>query len=164
MSDYFIKTLTKAVTDSLDAELPQNVNIMNCNVLNSLNSQHAKIMVNASPLADKRQFTEYWLKLPLTQHRTTDFDYHEIPGLNLANVLVSGKVRFDESGKNKLNESADIVNIGTGAYKSRPLWGPWFGFTLVLVVDTSKKDPQQECIASFDYKINYANPESVIQV
>lgn len=175
-----IKILVDSILDSLDQK-PANLNPASYITLNQLSSTNVKILINSSPLADKQQFHQYWLKLPLTQHRLSSFDYHAVPGLDVTSVVVTGKVRFDESGKNKLNESADLVqpsipmtmNTSTTT-TSRPIWGSWFGFTIVLAVDSTKVVPggqasanavaNQECINSFNYKVNYIPSDSVIQV
>lgn len=174
-----IKILVESILDSLDQK-PASLNPASYVTLNQLSSTNVKILINSSPLADKQQFHQYWLKLPLTQHRLSSFDYHAVPGLDVTSVVATGKVRFDESGKNKLNESADLVqptvamNMSSGAAASRPIWGSWFGFTLVLAVDSTKVVPggqasaaavaNQECVNSFNYKVNYIPSDSVMQV
>ncbi|GMM39034.1 Mtr2 protein [Saccharomycopsis crataegensis] len=178
MSSYVFSKLCDSIIASLDSKPPANSNnLMNYNPLPQLRSNNVKILINASPLTDKRQFTEYWIKLPLTQHKLQSYDYHTIPGMNMTNLVINGKVRFNENGKNKLGESAEINpmngmigginnNNNNANDKQRAIWGSWFGFTMVVVIDgiINENTLNSEFINSFNYKITYIAGDSVMQV
>lgn len=74
----------------------------------------------------------------------------------------TGKVRFDESGRNKLGQSPDLITPGNDVMK-KPVWGSWFGFCLNMVVDESViSNDEAEVINNFNYRITYKPPDSVV--
>lgn len=92
----------------------------------------------------------------------TSFDTHLIPGTGLYTIIANGKVRFDESGRSKLGESADAIPQDASV-KPKPLWGPWFGFNLNMVVDESvATNDEMESINTFDYRITFKPHDTVI--
>lgn len=133
--------------------------------------QAAAVIVNGNPLIpeppanDARlEFQKKWLAAPLTNHLMSSFDCHLVPGTGLYTVIVNGKVRFDESGRSKLGETADLLQPQVPA-KPRPVWGPWFGFNLNLAVDevvASNSDAQT--VNLFDYRITFKPHDSVVSI
>ncbi|CUM67018.1 uncharacterized protein PRCAT00004706001 [Priceomyces carsonii] len=127
------------------------------------------IIVNGKPLIPtnnnaKLEFQKKWLAVPITSHQLNSYDCHLIPGTGTYVINLGGKLRFDESGKNRLGESADLIGQNT-AKTSRPIWGSWFGFNLNLVVDESLvANNDAEVINSFNYRITYKPGDSVIQI
>lgn len=92
-------------------------------------------LIPPTPSTDARlEFQKQWLLAPGSNHQMTSFDTHLVPGTGLYTIIANGKVRFDESGRSRLGESADLV-VPTVAQKPRALWGPWFGFNMYLIVD-----------------------------
>lgn len=152
---FSVKSLVEKILESLDQK-PVDWSYV---AVPQLLLNNVKILVNANPLG-KPQFTEFWMKLPLSQHRLQNFDFHAVPGLNIANVVVSGKVRFDESGKNKMDESADMIPLQG---PSRAIWGSFMGFTIALVVDVTTLG-KGECVLGFDYRVNHVPTDSVMNV
>lgn len=129
------------------------------------------IIMNGKPLIPtnndaKLEFQKKWLLSPLSFHQLNSFDCHLIPGTGAFIINASGKVRFDESGRNRLGESADLVNpMNNSTVKPRPVWGSWFGFDLNLTVDeTIMNNPEIESINSFNYRFTYKPDDSVIQI
>lgn len=129
------------------------------------------ILINGNPIisADnnsKLEFQKKWLSTPLTHHQLNNFDCHLIPGTGLFQVNITGKVKFDESGKNRLNESADLVvpppQPGSNVASKRLVWSSWFGFYLNLIVDDTINHP--ESINNFDYRITYKPHDSIIDI
>lgn len=127
------------------------------------------IVINGRPLIptsndSKLEFQKKWLMAPLTLHQLNSFDCHIIPGTGTFVVNASGKVRFDESGKNKLGETPDLIN-NQGPKVSRPIWGSWFGFNLNLVLDESViNNNDGEVISSMNYRFTYKPDDSVIRI
>ncbi|PVH13726.1 uncharacterized protein CXQ87_001844 [Candidozyma duobushaemuli] len=93
-------------------------------------------LIPQAPANDARlEFQKKWLGCPLTSHQMSSYDAHLIPGTGLYSVTVNGKVRFDEGGKSRLGESADLVQTPNGPAKPRPIWGSWYGFNMNMVID-----------------------------
>ena len=91
-----------------------------------------------------------------------NYDCHLIPGSGLFVINSTGKVRFDESGRNKLGQSPDLITPGNDVMK-KPVWGSWFGFCLNMVVDESViSNDEAEVINNFNYRITYKPPDSVV--
>lgn len=131
----------------------------------------AAIIVNGKPLIpsqnDSRvEFQKKWLLLPNTTHQLTSFDCHLIPGTGTFVITISGKVKFDETGRNRLGQTADLVSANdANAPRPRPVWGSWFGFNAVLVVDeTVRTNDDTELINSMDYRFTFKPSDSVIQL
>lgn len=130
------------------------------------------IIFDGNPLApqppanDARlEFQKKWLATPLTTHQISSFDCHLIPGTGLFTISVNGKVRFDEGGKSRLGESADLVQTQDGNAKPRPIWGSWYGFNLNMVIDEAVvRGPDIELINSFNYRITYKPSDSIISI
>lgn len=128
------------------------------------------VIFNGHPLisaqgGDSRlEFQKKWLTCPLTNHSLGSYDCHLMPGTGLYSVIVSGKVRFDESGTSKLGETADIAN-GPEPQKPKVLWGPWFGFNLTMIVDeVLANNGGNDTINSFDYRLTFKPHDSVIRI
>lgn len=126
------------------------------------------MIFNGNPIISndsKLEFQKKWLSTPLTNHQINNFDCHIIPGTSTVLINVTGKVRFDESGRNRLNELADLINININTNTKRTVWGSWFGFYLHLVADESIYNNNQiESINNFDYRITYKPKDSVIDI
>lgn len=129
------------------------------------------IIMNGKPLIPtsndaKLEFQKKWLLSPLTFHQLNSFDSHLIPGTGTFVINASGKVRFDESGRNRLGETSDLIHpINNATVKGRPVWGSWFGFNLNLIVDESiLNNPESESINSYNYRFTYKPDDSVIQI
>ncbi|CUS20226.1 LAQU0S01e01860g1_1 [Lachancea quebecensis] len=132
-----------------------------------------KIIVNASAFAQAAGFLETWQRCVVqTQHVVTAVDFHVIPGTGSAVCSVNGKVRFDESGRDKAGQDAAVpAAAGTGATpaapvgKHRPLWGPYFGLSLQLVVDERALGGDfNGVISSFNYTMVYRPEDSLMAV
>lgn len=136
--------------------------------------QTSAIMINGNPLIpsqnDSRlEFQKRWLLTPLTTHQLNSFDTHIIPGTGTYIINSSGKVRFDECGRNRLGDSADILTANNGPIgtqtRPRPVWGSWFGFNLTLVVDQNQiNNSEGHSIDSFNYRITHKPQDSIIQL
>lgn len=124
-----------------------------------------KPLIPESPAADARlEFQKKWLASPLTNHQMSSFDCHLVPGTGLYTVIVNGKVRFDESGRSKLGETSDLIQPTTPA-KPRPIWGPWFGFNLNLVVDEMVvTNDEAQTVNVFNYRITFKPHDSVVRI
>lgn len=129
------------------------------------------IIMNGKPLIPtnndaKLEFQKKWLLSPLTFHQLNSFDSHLIPGTGTFVINASGKVKFDESGRNRLGETSDLIHpINNATVKGRPVWGSWFGFNLNLIVDESiLNNPESEAINSYNYRFTYKPDDSVIQI
>ncbi|RLV91466.1 mRNA transport regulator MTR2 [Spathaspora sp. JA1] len=93
------------------------------------------VIINGNPLIpntqeDSRlQFQKKWLATPISSHQLTSFDCHLIPGTGTFIINFCAKVRFDQTGKNRLGESSDLVtdNSSIGRGSGRPIWGSNFG-------------------------------------
>lgn len=173
-----IEPFLNEVLSSLDSQLNSNSNPnLNSNP-NSVDSilpqlhQQPRIIINGQPFGSKQQFQQLWSTLPLSQHQVTSFDTHLIPstapGASVSGgqyvILAHLKVRFDESGKNKLGESADF-NTNSGTTLNRPLWGNWFGASLSLVADGIIGNGFNcECISAWDYRITEKPDVSLFKV
>lgn len=145
--------------------------------------QSSAIIINGKPLIptqnDSRlEFQKNWLLTPLTTHQLSSFDSHLIPGTGTFIINLTGKVRFDEGGKNRLGETSDLITLDSinnsmsignnqpqNQNKSRPIWGSWFGFNLSLVVDENQiNNYEGQLINSFNYRFTYRPSDSIIQL
>lgn len=78
-------------------------------------------------------------------------------------INASGKVRFDESGRNKLGETPDLVQTPSSNNRTRPEWGAWYGFNLNMVVDETMMQNVEEVVNTFNYRFTFKPEDSVIQ-
>lgn len=134
----------------------------------------AAVIINGKPLIpppntpdNKLEFQKKWLLTPQTNHQLTSFDCHLIPGTGTFVISASGKVRFDESGKNRLGETANLIqtNALQTSTAARNVWGSWFGYSLNLVVDESvRNSDEMEIINSFNYRFTFKPRDSVVQI
>lgn len=128
----------------------------------------AAVVVNGRPVGaggpiTKLEFQKKWLTTPLTTHQLNSFDCHIIPGTGTMVINASGKVKFDESGRNKLGETADLVQNPAGNTRLRPEWGAWFGFDLSLVVDEAMMQNVEEVVNSYNYRLTFKPEDTVVQ-
>lgn len=131
--------------------------------------QASAIVIDGNPLipqgSDARlEFQKQWLASPLTNHQMSSFDCHLVPGTGLYTIIVNGKVRFDESGRSRLGETADLVQAPSNV-KPRAIFGSWFGFNLNMVVDQSvATNDEAETINSFNYRVVFKPHDSVVSI
>lgn len=131
----------------------------------------SSIVINGRSLAalppanDTRlEFQKRWLASPLTKHTITSFDCHLIPGTGQFNILVNGKVSFDESGRSRLGVTADVPQ-DLQTQPARILWGPGFGFCLAMMVDEAvASNSEAELVNSFNYRLVYKPHDSLVEL
>ncbi|KAG0682657.1 hypothetical protein C6P40_001103 [Pichia californica] len=158
--------LTKLL-ESLDEPISNQQAIMK--ILPQLH-QNPRIIINGNPFGSREQFQQLWARLPLSNHQITSCDVHFIPTNNTNNpsdgqYIVSAhlKVRFDESGKNKIGETASFNNTTTSS--TRNIWSHWFGVSLSLVADsTIISNSNTEAISIWDYRFTENPISSVFKV
>jgi mRNA transport regulator MTR2 len=131
------------------------------------------VIINGNPIGGKIAFQDHWLKFPLTQHSITSIDFHPIPGTGTLILNISGKLRFDESGKTRTGETAEVPVSGqppsqpgslqSSSLTSRNLWSSWLGFNANLIADETiiNNNGNAECINSLNWKVVYS-PEDVL--
>ncbi|KAI5952953.1 MTR2 [Candida margitis] len=128
----------------------------------------AAIIVNGTPLVPtpvedaKLQFQKKWLSMPNSSHQLTSFDCHLIPGTNTFIINFAARVKFDQGGKNRLGESADLIQENSIVKTSRSIWGSWFGVNGNLVIDSNINAP--EVINSLDYRFTYVPKDTTFIV
>lgn len=156
--------LTKLL-ESLDLNPANNPNALK--PLNQL-SQNPRIIINGNPFGSKSQFQSIWSNLPLSNHQITSLDSHSIPSTNNYLILAHLKVRFDESGKNKLGDSTLLTdnnnsnNSNNSNINHRPIWSHWFGVSLTCIIDSNfLNDGNSEFIHTWDYRFT-EKPDSSI--
>lgn len=142
-----------------------NVDFFKSSILPQLKPQSA-IIINGSPSLGKQSLQELWYQLPQTQHNLLSFDTHLIPGSRTFIVSCSLRVRFDESGKSRLGDSADLVSnpnrMDQNQNLNKSIWGNWYGVVLNLVIDEEfANNMDSECINSFNYRFTY-KPDSAV--
>lgn len=130
-------------------------------------TQQPRIIINGTPFGSRDQFQQLWISLPASNHQITSLDVHFLPSGNTRLgqfiVLAHMKVRFDESGKNKLGETALFNNSTVSS--TRVLWSHWFGVTLSCVIDSSMlNNPNSECISCWDYRFTENPTKSIFKV
>ncbi|KAI5960094.1 MTR2 [Candida pseudojiufengensis] len=176
-----IEPFLKNFFASLDAQY----NSTNSNFLNvesyatqfgSNLKQNSAIIINGSPIIPNLQqnenskliFQKKWLNTPISFHQLTSFDCHLIPGTNTFIINFSGKVKFDQSGRNRLGENADLIQEPATIVKSnRPIWGSWFGINGNVVVDNnfgSTTSGGGEIINSLDYRFTYVPKDTTLNI
>ncbi|QPG76074.1 hypothetical protein FOA43_003460 [Brettanomyces nanus] len=105
----FLRTITETLDSPYRNEAADYYKSM---ILPQLLPQ-SRIIINGQPFGSKAQFQELWSTLPATQHQITSFDAHLLPTPEERQyiVLAHFKVRFDESGKNRFGQTADVLPI-----------------------------------------------------
>lgn len=126
--------------------------------LGSALKPNCNVIINGEPIVSKLEFQKKWLMTPLTFHQITNFDCHLIPGLNSYVININGKVKFDESGRNRLGESGDLIV----SQQPKKNMSSWFGFFLSLVID--QPGMNKEIVDNFDYRINYKPHDTIISI
>ncbi|OWB79116.1 hypothetical protein B5S32_g3328 [[Candida] boidinii] len=135
-------------------------------ILPQLNSQSA-IIINGSPYGSRSQFQEIWCNLPQTQHNLLSFDTHHVLSMPAQYVVVAHlKVRFDESGRTRKGDSSELINNNNASnVNKRPIYGPWFGVCLNLVVSEAILESfDVECISSFNWRITEKPENSIYNI
>lgn len=124
--------------------------------------QAPRIIINGEPFASRDQFQKIWLNLPQSQHQVTSFDTHLLPSnSNQYIVMTHIKVKFDESGYNKLGQSSNFNNQP----KTKSNWSKSFGVVLTLIVDSSiNQNFDHECISSWDYRFTSKPDHSLFNI
>ncbi|ODV94439.1 hypothetical protein PACTADRAFT_71172 [Pachysolen tannophilus NRRL Y-2460] len=170
-----VEPFLKKIISTLDnqfitspSQYQNNVQLFKASILPQLKQQSA-VIINGSPYASKTQLQEIWSNLPISQHQLTSYDTHLIPGSGTFIISCSLKVRFDESGKTRLGESAELVqnNSHTGNTNVAvvKLWSSWYGVNLNLVVDEIiSSNTDVESINSFNYRFTYKPENSIISL
>lgn len=135
----------------------------------------SSIIVNGNPIIptmqedSKLQFQKKWLLTPLSFHQLTSFDAHLIPGTGLFMIQFSAKVKFDQLGKNRLGESADLIHpqesiLNKSSTSQRAVWGSWFGINGNVIIDENfNENGIGEFINSLDYRFTYIPQDSIIK-
>lgn len=78
-------------------------------IVQLFNPNNCRIILNATPFAQAAIFLQMWqTQVVQTQHALTGIDYHVIPGSGTLICNVNCKVRFDESGKDKMGQDATV--------------------------------------------------------
>ncbi|AET38729.1 Mtr2p Ecym_3235 [Eremothecium cymbalariae DBVPG len=136
--------------------------------------QDCKIIVNAQPFAQPTTFLQIWQQqVVATQHSLTSLDYHVIPGTGTLMCNVNCKVRFDESGKDKMYNDAIITALGSASAPSNPskpaatrnrrLWGTYYGVSLQVIVDDAIfRNNFLGVISGYNYNTVYKPDDSLI--
>lgn len=159
-----IEQIFTTLIESLDTS--PNPNSNPTPVLPQLINQ-PRIIINGQPFGTPIQFQSLWNSLPLSNHQITSCDIHYIPSGNGANagdfvILSHLKVRFDESGKNKLGDSTIITNTSTS---SRPLWSHWFGVSLTCIIDSNiLNNINNQSISVWDYRFTENPSNSIFKI
>ncbi|AAS52773.1 AER089Wp [Eremothecium gossypii ATCC 10895] len=97
---------------------------------------HCRIVVNTQPFASPAAFLQTWLQAVVaTQHTLTSLDYHVIPGTATLVCNAACKVRFDESGRDKMGGDAVLPAPAARAQPRARRWGTYYGLSLQLVLD-----------------------------
>ncbi|KAG7880039.1 hypothetical protein KL905_001532 [Ogataea polymorpha] len=158
----FLKTLLKSLDQPLLPNQPPDAYA--ASVLPQLQTP-SRVIVNGTPYGSKQLFQQTWATLPASQHQLLSYDAHLIPTghpQNIYSILARVRVRFDESGRNRLGETADLVPVDRPA---RPLYSPWFGVSLYLIADEQLNHTFEcECISSFNYRVTEQPEKSVFHL
>lgn len=164
-------TFTKKILAHLDDpdsnKLAQFVQLFNPN--------NCRIIFNATPFAQATVFLQMWQnQVVQTQHALTGVDYHAIPGSGTLICNVNCKVRFDESGRDKMGQDATVPiqpnntgnrNRPNDMNKPRPLWGPYFGISLQLIIDDRIfRNDFNGVISVFNYNMVYKPEDSLLKI
>ncbi|CAI5759082.1 unnamed protein product [Candida verbasci] len=166
-----IESFLKNFLNSLDSQYQPTSNVANYALqFGSSLKRTSALILNGKPIIptpqedSKLTFQKKWLSTPLTSHQLTSYDAHLIPGTGQFIINFSAKVKFDQSGKNRLGESADLIKepttVTNANSKPRPIWGSWNGIIGNLVVDETL---QNECINSLDYRLTYIPQDSILK-
>lgn len=160
----------KKVLAHLDDTDPQKLN----QFLNLFNPNNCKIVFNATPFAQLPIFLQVWQsQIVQTQHALTAVDYHVIPGSQTLICNVNCKVRFDESGKDKMGQDATVPQQPQAVSQqqnrsrptSRPLWGSYFGVSLQLVIDERIfRNDMTGVISTFNYNMVYKPEDTLMKI
>lgn len=157
----------KKVLAHLDDTDPQKLN----QFLTLFNPNAGKIVFNAAPFANLSLFLQTWqTQVVQTQHALTAVDYHVIPGSQTLICNVNCKVRFDESGRDKMGLDATVQQNqpqqqNRNRPTTRPLWGTYFGVSLQLVVDERIfTNDMNGVISAFNYNMVYKPDDSLMKI
>lgn len=160
-----IESILSTLLETLDATPSQNTPPLQQLV------QQPRIILNGEPFGSKEQFQSLWASLPLSNHSVTSLDAHQIPSTNNFIILAHLKVRFDESGRNKLGDSTTNLQnsnglpIGPSNTMARPIWSHWFGVSLTCILDSSfLNNKNGEFISTWDYRFTEKPTSSIYQI
>lgn len=122
----------------------------------------SKIIYNSMPFADPTIFLTMWSQqIVQTQHVLSALDYHVIPGTNTILCNVNCKVRFDESGRDKLGQDSVVGSHSN----SRPQWGSYFGVSMqVCLEDRIFRNDFNGVITALNYQIVYKPDDSLMKI
>lgn len=156
----------KKILAHLDDTDPQKLN----QFLTLFNPNNGKIIFNAAPFANLSLFLQTWqTQVVQTQHALTAIDYHVIPGSQTLICNVNCKVRFDESGRDKMGLDATVQQNQQQQNRnrpaSRPLWGTYFGVSLQLVIDERIfANDMNGVVSAFNYNMVYKPDDSLMRI
>lgn len=164
-----VEQFLSKILETLDASIPNPQSITQ--ILPQLH-QHPRIIIDGNPFGSKEQFQQLWATLPLSTHQVASCDVHFIPSSDGQQVnpnqgqfivLAHLKVRFDESGRNRVGETALFNSAPTSS--TRAIWSHWFGVSLSFVVDsTISNNFNTESISTWDYRFTESPVNSIFQV
>lgn len=163
-----------AITETFIKKIFAHLDNTDVNKLNEFHqlfsTNQCKIIFNSVPMTDATQFLTMWQNdIVSTQHSMTALDYHIIPGTGTLVCNVNGKIRFDESGRDKAGQDA-IIREGNNAPNApnqhrRNIWGPFFGISLQLIIDDRiYKNEFHNVISMFNYTIVYKSSDSLMEI
>ncbi|CCH62968.1 hypothetical protein TBLA_0I03130 [Henningerozyma blattae CBS 6284] len=163
-----VVTFVKKIMAHLDEPDASKLN----SFLNLFNQSSSKVIFNGTPFNQAMSFIELWSNsIVKTNHLLSLLDFHEIPGTNILVININGKVRFDESGRDKNGRDSIIPLNNTQPTQmnanmaNRSIWGPYFGMSLQLVIDSAIfRNNTVGIINSFNYNLIYKPEDSLIKI
>lgn len=162
-----------AITETFIKKIFAHLDNTDVNKLNDFHQlftpNQCKIIFNSVPMTDATQFLTMWQNdIVTTQHSITAFDYHIIPGTGTLICNINGKIRFDESGRDKAGQDTIVRENNTqnlATQNKRNIWGPFFGISLQLIIDDRiYKNEFQNVISMFNYTIVYKPSDSLMEI
>lgn len=168
--NHITETFVKKILAHLDEPDPNKLN----SFLTLFSNAGSRIIFDSQPFPSPVEFIQFWnSSVVKTNHSLTCFDYQQIPGTNILIVNINGKIRFDETGRDKAGNDSVIndnnlmgnKNKLNNAMNFRPIWGSYFGWSLQLVLeDRLFNGDTNGIINTFDYNIVYKPSDSLIKV
>ncbi|CCD24772.1 Mtr2p NDAI_0D04590 [Naumovozyma dairenensis CBS 421] len=160
-----LQTFIKKILLHLDDNETKNLQ----QFLSYFNNTNCKIIFNGAPFAQPMIFLQMWQEqFVQTQHALTSLDYQIIPGSGTMILNINSKVRFDESGRDRLGQDAlikDGSNRGGLNNNTRPIFGSYFGVSLQLVIDDRIfRNDFNGVISCFNYNMLYKPEDSLIKI
>lgn len=158
-----LQLFIKKILAHLDETDPSKLN----SFLQLFNGTNCKIIFNATPFAQPMQFLQMWQEgVVQTQHALNSVDFQVIPGSGTMVVNINSKVRFDESGRDKMGQDS-LLDKGAPASsgRGRPIYGSYFGVSMQLVIDDRIfRNDFNGVISCFNYNMVYRPEDSLMRV